>query len=1194
MGRVAIALVLALSLVLVMAMPAAAVTGTLVITEAFVKDGGTIEITVTDADLNTNAGTVQIIYARVVSGTEGLIAVTGEEVTGSAATYRTALPVDPGDDNLITTADIIWTPVDGDDSATSFDSVSVETDGTITLTFNGAHDGDLIYDTIAYASAEIVELTETGLDDGVFRGTTTISSADVVGSLQVVDGGIITASYYDADVSNRTSGADTVEADFSAPVIASATTTSTTTIDVVLTDTDGSGFAVSSIADVDFTVTGPTVAVASIVITGNDFDTSVTVALTTAAFNSGDTPTVAISGSIDDMVLNTVMSGAVVATDGVDPSLLSWDLDLDAKTATLTFDETVDASTLTVSGLQIQDTGSTGGNEYDLTNSTTSSANGTAIVITLSAADFNAITAAALATSIADSWLSMTTAAIKDMAGNSVTAIAIGSAVNAVSYNADATSPSLSSWALDLDAKTVTLTFDETVDASSLLVTVVRIQDAATLGTSSNLTDSSTSSANGTVIVIDLSPTDFDALVADTSLATSLADSYLTIGATAIDDMAANDVTAIADGSGVQATSYVAATTSTSPNLASWVLDMDAQTATLTFDETVDATTLDVTAVTIQDAATTATTSYTLMDSATTSPDGTAIVITLSATDFNAIAADEGLAVSTATSWITITVDAIDDMTGNDVNAIADGSGLNAVGYTADTTSPTLSSWDLDMDAQTVSLTFDEPVDASTLTATAVTIQDAASPSNTRTLTGGTTSSANGTVIVIDLSTADFDAIAADTSLATSIDDSYLEMTSSTISDMAPTPNAVTAITAGVKADSYNADATSPTIISVETVDGGDGKVDGLLITFSEAIVSATLEDGDFSIASANGLSGVYAVAITDGSADDEVITLDITVDGYDTDATPTVTYTASAGDAGSIKDIVGNTMVTATSSAATDAAIPVIIDREAQLGSAKVTVTFSEGVYAANDGTGALEDTDFTYVDSLSSGAGTLSSVSHVAGGDIAVLTLNVQTIAADTDTSGTPDTIAAAGTAISDLVGLAAATTAVDMLDTRNALSLVDGWNLVSIPKVADASWDIATSNATGTFLSILTYDNGSWSPVTDADSLDAVFINASGPQELTLSWTTSEQAVPPTKALEAGWNLLGANMDPDVESSVQANLFLDSASSSYSTLFSPGYNLTNWTVTTGTSDTESVLPYEGYWIYMEAVDTLAGRTS
>ena len=277
--------------------------------------------------------------------------------------------------------------------------------------------------------------------------------------------------------------------------------------------------------------------------------------------------TVAMTGVTDtaanDGVGTTDSSNYEIDTK--EPTLSSWILDMDAKNTTLTFSEIVDASTLAVGSIVIQDA-ATAGTTYTLTDSSTANSDGTAIVINLSATDFNALTAdTGLAVSQATSYVTIATTAIDDMAGNDVTAITDTSGVQATTFTAETTAPTLSSWVLDMTAQTATLTFSETVNASSLNVTAITIQDAATATTSYVLTDSSTASSNDTAIVIDLSATDFNALTANTGLAVSQATSYVTIAATAIDDMAANDVTAITDTSGVQATTFTAAPTTPTP-----------------------------------------------------------------------------------------------------------------------------------------------------------------------------------------------------------------------------------------------------------------------------------------------------------------------------------------------------------------------------------------------------------------------------------------------------------------------------------------------------------------------------------------------------------------------------------------------------------------------------------------------------
>ncbi len=254
------------------------------------------------------------------------------------------------------------------------------------------------------------------------------------------------------------------------------------------------------------------------------------------------------------------------------------------------------------------------------------------------------------------------------------------------------------------------------------------------------------------------------------------------------------------------------------------------------------------------------------------------------------------------------------------------------------------------------------------------------------------------------------------------------------------------------------------------------------------------------------------------------------------------------------------------------------ILDFESLVGSKTATIKFSGGV--TTDLENALVTTDFT-IEGIT-GIGSIENISHIAGEDMAVIRFNEKVTAVT-------GTVKADLNEIYDIYGNPSSEATVDMTDDRNVLSLENGWNLVSLPKVPSADWTIADSG----LIAVYTYDNGEWSAVSDADSLDAVFIKADGLQELALSWTTDVQTTPPAKELEVGWNLIGTNMDPDTGISVLVTEFLDSVTKSWSTLFSPNFNLTSWTVTSGEESIEDkVLSYEGYWIYMTAADELAGR--
>eukprot|EP00042_Codosiga_hollandica_P059491 m.918104 g.918104 ORF g.918104 m.918104 type:complete len:164 (+) comp60173_c0_seq1:3057-3548(+) len=123
---------------------------------------------------------------------------------------------------------------------------------------------------------------------------------------------------------------------------------------------------------------------------------------------------------------------------------------------------------------------------------------------------------------------------------------------------------------------------------------------------------------------------------------------------------------------------------------------------------------------------------------------------------------------------------------------------------------PTLALFGLDMRTASLSLSFDEPVDVLSLKATELTLQATADVSTSQasyTLTGGSTSSSNGLVVVVDLSSQDFNAIKA-RRLAQGTSSTFLSLTAQAIADVAFVPNAVVAIanTNGKQVSNFVAD----------------------------------------------------------------------------------------------------------------------------------------------------------------------------------------------------------------------------------------------------------------------------------------------------------------------------------------------------------------------------------------------------
>lgn len=109
---------------------------------------------------------------------------------------------------------------------------------------------------------------------------------------------------------------------------------------------------------------------------------------------------------------------------------------------------------------------------------------------------------------------------------------------------------------LNAGTKKLTLYFNKFADVSTLDVTKITIQDAATLTLFYTLTDSSSVSADGQTVVIDLSATDYAGITGIPGLADSDAHTWLTIAANAIQDMSAVGNAVIADGSAINVDSY--------------------------------------------------------------------------------------------------------------------------------------------------------------------------------------------------------------------------------------------------------------------------------------------------------------------------------------------------------------------------------------------------------------------------------------------------------------------------------------------------------------------------------------------------------------------------------------------------------------------------------------------------------------
>ncbi len=557
----------------------------------------------------------------------------------------------------------------------------------------------------------------------------------------------------------------------------------------------------------------------------------------------------------------------VLYADRVNPELVAFELDLDNGELILTFSETINASSLLVEGVQLQSTadgsslsywiltppppmnisdvssglpsgqytisgsgsaffGSGSGDskfegfiESNATNDTmmgrfapyhsfTLSSNHPIVTIQLGFIDLNHIKRfTELATSVNNTYIAMETGTFADMNGNPLNQVPTFNATQVITLRPDTTRPELVAFSLNLTSEILTLTFDETVNASSLQPDSIAIQNAEYTHLVSmiswyRLTGGITSSNDDYSISINLADDDLNVIKMLTEIATSSENTYITITSNLIKDMNGNNVREIINGRALPVESFYA--DFVAPMLVEFHLDMDQAMLHLTFSETVNASSFDVTQITLQDDRSdlmNRTRTLTIESRDVFEIDNPIISIILGDSDLNSIKFTEMFGLGIVDTWITLTLQLVRDMNNNYVTAIVNGEALQAANYTPDVTRPFLLEYHLDFIVEEMMLHFNEPMNISMINYTAITLQDSFSADDEYSLTGGSATATDySQIITIAFNEADIDFFKSHPSLTTSVEDTFLSFTSEAFYDLATVPNPVIPIINGTNA----------------------------------------------------------------------------------------------------------------------------------------------------------------------------------------------------------------------------------------------------------------------------------------------------------------------------------------------------------------------------------------------------------
>ena len=571
--------------------------------------------------------------------------------------------------------------------------------------------------------------------------------------------------------------------------------------------------------------------------------------------------------------------------DNQNPILTSFDLDLDSNQLMLIFSEPIDLDSFEVTGFTIQASPVANiSDSYTLTSGSIFSLDAVTVMVNLTLPDANAIKASNFATDNTDTYLTISSGAVLDLASpaNAILSLTTGMQVN--NYRQDVTPPILNGYTLNLERDVLILRFNEPVRTSTFDFTGITILSNCTNGTSFTLTSGSFLPINlpdgSIVLTIAISPMDLIAIKSDVMLATEDANTFLQLQDLSVQDVALNDIETV----DCLPTSVVALDT-VRLQLVAFDVNMHLGILNLTFDDVVNSATWDPTALFFQSAVYAQPGLISQLQSSTTSSgNGYSITVNISNADLFNIKSINGLARNENTTFVTLRASAIDDTSGDDVLAITDGKALRVRTYITDNVQPSLLSYILDLNTGFLNLTFDDFPNASTFVFQQFELRSRAAgaievlPLSTAEIF----ISPNAFTLGVQLNLTDLNEIKLRRNLATSPSNTFLSIQPGSVLDFFGNPVIGISTFAARQVDNFIPDSTGPEVVSYFLDVNGST----LILTFSETINSAVFQPTAITLQdSANTSITGNSYRLTGGSVDRRDGTV-ITVQLSDQDVT--------------------------------------------------------------------------------------------------------------------------------------------------------------------------------------------------------------------------------------------------------------------------------------------------------------------
>ena len=278
----------------------------------------------------------------------------------------------------------------------------------------------------------------------------------------------------------------------------------------------------------------------------------------------------------------------------------------------------------------------------------------------------------------------------------------------------------------------------------------------------------------------------------------------------------------------------------TEPRLVQFTLNINTGILSLSFSEVVNTSSFNVTEITIQsnqNGVDALSVSLTDGEISPTSPSSS-VDVTISADDLEDLKTMLTLGVNETSTYIAVSEDLVTDMVGLPLVEIPENDSLRAASHIADMTPPRLANFSIDLNTGLLTLTFDEPVLASTFIPTSITLQNReTAPTSSLILSGGTINGTNGRVLTITMIPGDTNSLNSNAELAQSIENTFLSLTAGAVRDTALVPSAAIPTSNALQVAQFFIDGSRPTLISFDL----DMDTGILVLRFDEPVTPSSL-----------------------------------------------------------------------------------------------------------------------------------------------------------------------------------------------------------------------------------------------------------------------------------------------------------------------------------------------------------------